>query len=286
MAFFLTAQCLLKRGDVVLIENPGFRPAWETFIHAGATLVPIAVDGDGIRVDEVEAALEKYEVRAIHITPHHQYPTTVTLSLERRLRLIELSNRHDFTIIEDDYDNEYHFGQRPVMPLSAYDGVHHYVYIGTLSKLIAPAVRVGYLYSSPDFIREVGALRKIIDMQGDSIMEQAILELIRSGDIGRHKKRMVNHYLEKRDWLESLLDHYLKDKVVYKKPDGGLAFWIQPVERKDLWKIKDLSMLNRVGFYTPERFSFVEPVHGLRLGYASLSKEDMEKGIEVLSRYL
>lgn len=286
MAFYLTAQCLLQKGDVVLIENPGFKSAWETYLHAGATLIPIPVDDEGIRTDEVEEALTMYNVKALHITPHHQYPTTVTLSLSRRLKLIELSNQYRFTIIEDDYDNEYHFGQRPVMPVSAYEGIQNYVYIGTLSKLIAPAIRIGYIYSPTDFIGQAGALRKIVDMQGDSIMEQAILELINEGDIRRHRKRMVTHYAEKRDFFVSLLDYYLKDKVVYKKPDGGLAFWIQPAEYTDLYKLNELAGLKRVGFHTPDRFSFGEPVQGIRLGYASLSKESLEKGVQILAKYM
>lgn len=286
MALFLTAHCLLEKGYLVLVENPGFKPAWETFKHVGAKLIPIPVDNEGIDVDMVERFVSKNVIKAIYVTPHHQYPTTVTLSLSRRLKLIELSNRYNFTIIEDDYDNEFHFNQRPVMPVSAHEGINNYVYIGTLSKLIAPAIRVGYAVSSPDFITKIGKLRKIVDLQGDTIMEQSILDLIVSGDIRKHQKRMLSYYEKKRDLFDSFLQGYLKDKVTYRKPDGGLAFWLKPVEDIDLFQLKQKVNSKLVSFYTPDRFSHDKEIAGIRLGYASLSEANLEKGIKVLSEYL
>ena len=284
MALFLTAHCILDKGDIVLVENPGFKPAWETFQHAGARLVPVSVDEEGVDIDEIENVLKKGKVKAIYLTPHHQYPTTVTLSLARRLRLIELSNLYGFTIIEDDYDNEFHFGQRPVMPVSSLEGVNNYVYIGTMSKLIAPAIRIGYTVTSVGLIAKIGKLRKIVDRQGDTIMEQSILDLMISGDIRRHQKRMLNHYEKKRDYFDSLLAHYLKEKVTYKKPDGGLAFWLKPIDDIDLFQLKQLLNSKLVSFYTPDRFSFGKDISGIRLGYASLSEQNLEKGIEILSK--
>ncbi len=286
MALFLTAHCLLEKGEIVLVENPGFKPAWEAFKHAGATLIPMPVDNEGIDVDRLECFVSKKMVKAVYVTPHHQYPTTVTLSLSRRLKLIELSNKYNFTIIEDDYDNEFHFNQRPVMPLSAHENINNYVYIGTLSKLIAPAIRIGYAVSSPGFISEIGKLRKIVDLQGDTIMEQSILDLIITGDIRKHQKRMLSYYEKKRDFFDSLLQSYLKGKVVYRKPNGGLAFWLRPVGEVDLFRLKEDVNSKLVSFYTPERFSHNNKIMGIRLGYASLSETDLEKGIKVLSEYL
>lgn len=287
MALFLTARCLLRSGDAVIVENPGFRPAWETFLHAGAKILPVDVGADGIDVDRVEQLLKTEPVRAICLTPHHQYPTTVTLSLSKRLRLIELSNRTGVTIIEDDYDNEFHFGIRPVMPLAAYDEVRNYVYIGTFSKLIAPAIRVGYIYSSPAFIDMVGNLRKIIDGQGDNFMEQALLDLIVSGELRRHQKRMVEIYRKKRDFFASMLEKYLCGKVSYTIPSGGIAFWLTPADPlTDLYMLRDRANKLSVNFYTPDRFSYSKPVCGIRLGYASLSEADIEAGLAVLGRLL
>lgn len=286
MALFLTANCLLRQGDVVLVENPGYRPAWNTFEHVGAHLIPISVDDEGIDVDEIASLVQMQKVQAVYLTPHHQYPTTVTLSLARRLKLIELSNKYGFTIIEDDYDNEYHFSQRPVMPISSFEGIQNYVYLGTLSKLIAPAIRVGYIASSPDFILKIGKLRKIVDLQGDAIMEQSILDLMLSGDIRRHQKRMLIHYQAKRDFFANLLDYYLKDKVTYKKPDGGLAFWLELVNDINLFQIKDKANTELVSFYTPDRFSYDSAIQGIRIGYASLSEANLERGIRILRKYL
>ncbi len=287
MALFLTAHCLLKKDDVILVENPGFKPAWETFRHAGAKIIPIKVEPDGICVRDIEQLAKQTTIKAVYLTPHHQYPTTVTLSLNKRLELIELSNYYGFTIIEDDYDNEFHFSFRPVMPIAAYEEVQNYVYIGTFSKLIAPAIRIGYIYSSINFINRVGELRKIMDTQGDNFMEQALLDLINSGELRRHQKRMVEVYRKKRDFFAYLLEKYLHNKVMYNIPTGGMAFWLIPTNNKiDLYKVREQANKSFVNFYTPDRFSFSEPICGIRIGYASLSNEDLERGLAVLGKLL
>nr|WP_295922144.1 PLP-dependent aminotransferase family protein [uncultured Dyadobacter sp.] len=284
MAMYLAAHCLLQKGDYVLVESPGYQPAWRAFEQAGATLLPVRVDAQGLVAEELKPLLDKYPgIRAVYITPHHQFPTTVTLTLARRLELVRLSNEYQFTIIEDDYDHEFHFSSRPVMPVCSLEGIQHYVYVGTMSKIAAPALRMGYLASSPDFVQKVADLRKIIDVQGDNVMEQAVLQLIRDGEIKRHLKRATSRYKAKRDRFEKLLTEQLGDKIRFTRPEGGLAFWIEPKTPVDLCELIDALRRERIAVLPPETFGCPD-IRGLRLGYASLTEEQLETGIKAMAR--
>ncbi|MFD2940692.1 MocR-like pyridoxine biosynthesis transcription factor PdxR [Flavobacterium notoginsengisoli] len=287
MAMYLASHCILKSGDFVLVENPGYKPAWETFENARAKLLPIDLEADGLNLNQVEEYLRKHPtIKAIYVTPHHQFPTTVTLSLKKRLRLIELSNQYGFTIIEDDYDNEFHFGQRPILPLSSYSALKNYIYIGTFSKIVAPALRIGYLATSFENIQKIAKHRKIIDVQGDNIMEEAVLSLINEGKIKRHLKKANLVYKNKRDYFESLLIEYLQNKITFSKPEGGLAFWIVPHSEINVLQVYEKLKSQGIQIMSPERFSFSETIKGFRLGYASLSEKQMEEGIKALAKLL
>ena len=168
MAIYLAASTLVSPGDAVAVEEPGYPYAWEAFRAAGARIIGIPVDAQGVDVAQLESlAQQEPKLKALYVTPHHQYPTTVTLGASRRLRLLEVARRYGLAIVEDDYDHEYRFDGRSILPLaSRADDEVSVIYIGSLSKLLSPAVRLGYASAQPEILQQMIKRREAIDRQG------------------------------------------------------------------------------------------------------------------------
>ena len=229
MALELVARALVTPGDLVAVEALGYVPARAAFALAGARLCPIPVDGQGLDVDALEALARRGPVRAVYLTPHHQYPTTVTLSPGRRLRLLEVARAHRIAVIEDDYDHEFHYDGRPVLPLASVDRAGVVVYVGTLSKILAPGLRVGYVVAPAPLLERLATLRAVLDTQGDPAIEDAVAELLEDGEVQRHVRRVRRIYRDRRDALADALRRDLGGHVSFDVPAGGVAFWARVV---------------------------------------------------------
>lgn len=194
----LCAQLLVQPGDRVAVENPGYRAAGEAFAMAGARLAGIAVDGEGLDT----AALERVgDCRLVYVTPAHQYPTGVTLSLARRLQLLDWAERHDGWIVEDDYDGEYRYSGAPLAPLAVLDRAGRVIHVGTFCKIAFPALRLGYLVLPPGLAQPF-ARRRALDMRHSEIGTQAVMaEFIAAGHFQRHIRRMRAAARSRRDAL-------------------------------------------------------------------------------------
>ncbi|WP_437879408.1 PLP-dependent aminotransferase family protein [Pseudomonas sp. LRF_L74] len=196
-AISLCAQLLVEVGDKVAVENPGYRAAGHAFAVAGAQLVGIAVDGQGLDTDELESA----DCRMAYVTPSHQYPTGVTLSLARRLALLDWAERREGWIIEDDYDGEYRYNGTPLAPLAALDRNGRVLYVGTFCKIAFPALRLGYLVL-PKALAEAFSRRRALDTRHLEIGTQAVMaSFIADGHFQRHIRRMRAAARSRRDAL-------------------------------------------------------------------------------------
>ncbi len=284
MAIYLIFQQLLVSGGAVMVGSTNYPEADDVILHAGGSLLKIPVDQEGIQIEPIAAHCQREKVKAIYITPHHHYPTTVTLSAKRRLQLLELAQRHRFFIIEDDYDYDFHYKSSPILPLASMDTVGCVIYIGAFSKLLAPVVRVGYMVCSPRIISEMSRLRQIIDRQGDAVMEKAIAEMIEEGELQRHLKKTVKTYRHRRDFICTLFRERLGTYFDFEVPDGGMAIWLRAKPFVPLKEV--LRQLPNYGVYIRADRNFPEYHNAVRLGFASLNEGETNRLVESLSKIL
>jgi len=289
MGIALLARALVRPGDVVAVERLGYRPAWEAFRQAGAKVVGVPVDERGLEVDALERLIAEQPIRALYVTPHHQFPTTVTLAAGRRIQLLDLARRHRFAIIEDDYDHEFHYDGRPVLPLASADPAGVVAYVGSLSKVLAPALRIGYVVAPAPLIERVAAHRSYVDTQGDHVLEHALAELLEDGMIQRHIRRVRREYGARRDRLVSSLREHVGERVTFTVPAGGIALWVRAARGGgvdvDAWAraAKDRgAIMVTASAYTLDGRS--KPY--ARLGFASLNAAELDEGVRRLASAL
>ena len=226
-AIDLIARALISPGDVVVVEALGNPGTWTALRLAGAEMKPLPIDDEGLDVDALASLLKKQTVRAVYVTPHHQFPTNTVMTAARRKRLAALSLEHGFAIIEDDYDHEFHYEGRPEPPIAADVDGANVLYLGSLSKILAPGLRIGFIVAPPPLMERLVALRLASDMQGDSAVEYAIAKLFEDGEILRHLRRMRNLYARRRDALAAALERRLGSVLSFRVPNGGMALWVE-----------------------------------------------------------
>ncbi|MDV3456172.1 PLP-dependent aminotransferase family protein [Sphingomonas sp. HF-S4] len=279
---FLTAQALLRPGDHVMVEALTYEPAVAAFTMLGARVHAVPLDEEGIDIAAVEAMCRKHRIRALFLTPHHQFPTTVTLRPTRRLRLLALARQFGFAIIEDDYDHEFHFSSQPLLPMAAY-APEHVIYIGSLSKLLLPALRVGYVVGSPLLLRSLAHGISLTDGMGNVVTERATAELISSGELRRHARKVRQIYAERRLRFAQRLHEAFGDKVQFDLPNGGLAFWLR-FPGRSMDEIEARAQALDLRFAASRSFmASPDADRGLRIGFASLNDEEADAAVTALA---
>ena len=284
MALTLVARALVRPGDVVAVERIGYRPAWEAFRAAGAGVVPVAVDESGIDVDALAALHARTPLRAVYLTPHHQYPTTVTLTAARRLAVMALAERERVALVEDDYDHEFHYEGRPVLPLASADPARVVIYVGTLSKVLAPGLRLGFIVAPPDVVSRITAIRSLLDIQGDLAMEAAIADVMEDGELQRHVARARRVYAERRHILAGAFRRELGDAAAFRIPSGGMALWVRFAPRVDVELWARRSLARGVWWHTGRRYAFDrKPIPFARFSFAWLNERELPEAVRRLS---
>jgi GntR family transcriptional regulator/MocR family aminotransferase len=286
MGLLLAARALLSPGDVVGMEELGSRPVREAFLQHGSEVRLLPVDDEGLRVDAVRALAEREpSLKAVYLTPHHQHPTTVTLSPGRRLELLELARLRRIALIEDDYDHEFHYEARPILPMASVDTAGVVVYVGTLSKILAPGLRIGYVVAPRPLVDRLALLRLAVDVQGDLAVEAAVAELIEDGELSRHVRRVRRLYGERRDLLASALRTEFGSDLSFRVPTGGMAIWVRAEKKIDVDRWAALAVEEGASFLPGSYYALDGASRPfLRLGFTSLSEAEILEGVKRLGR--
>jgi GntR family transcriptional regulator/MocR family aminotransferase len=287
MGIDLAARALISPGDVVAVEALGYRPAWEALRASGAKLVSLPVDAHGIDTDALEQLCTEQRVRGVYVTPHHQFPTTVTLAPARRLRLLEIARERRLFVLEDDYDHEFHYEGRPVLPLASADVHGVVVYLGTLSKVLAPGLRIGFVVAPEPLAARLAAIRRVVDRQGDHLLENAVADLLEEGEIQRHIRRAKRVYAERRERLASLLAARFSSVLSFKLPSGGTAIWTRVASdvAVDVWaaKAEELGLV----IQPARQFAFDGKTRSfLRIGFAQHDEREVREALRRLEAAL
>jgi len=285
MGLDLVARALVRPGDIAAIESLGYPPAWDALRNAGAETIALPVDAHGLDVEALAKLIQRRPIRLVYLTPHHQFPTLATLAPARRLRLVELARRHRIAILEDDYDHEFHYEGRPVLPLASLDHGGTVVYVATLSKVLAPGIRIGCVVAPRPLRERLVALRHAVDGHGDPAMELAIAELLEDGEIQRHVRRMRRIHLERRAALVRALDRHLAGALSWTLPAGGMALWADVDPRIDVDRWTSSARTHGVAIAPASSFAVDgKPRPHVRLGFCAHTPAELAEGVRRLAR--
>ncbi len=278
-AFDLIARVLVERGACVAVEEPGYPPARRAFAAAGARIAPVQVDAEGLVVDRLPA-----RARVVYVTPSHQFPLGTAMSLPRRLALLAWAERHGAAIVEDDYDSEFRFDGRPLEPLQSLDRAGRVLYVGTFSKVLLPALRLGFVVAPPSLMPALRAARSLSDLHGAHAPQAALAELMADGSFARHVRRVLRTYRERRDRLVEALARELSGALAVIPASAGLhlAAWLADREL-DVAAISRDARGDGVAIQPLAPFYVGQPRAGLVLGYGAIPRTAIDEGVRRLA---
>jgi GntR family transcriptional regulator / MocR family aminotransferase len=272
----LCARLLFDRGDNVIVENPGYPGAIRTFKAYGATLKPAAVDRDGIVCRDLAD-----DARVVYMTPSHQYPTGVSMSLNRRLEILAWARRRSAVIIEDDYDSEYRYSGSPLPALQGLAEEVPVIYCGTFSKVMFPGLRIGYLILPEALVPPFTRAKRLADNFTPLLEQMALRDFIAEGHLERHIRRMRRLYGRRREALLASLRRHLGDAAKVYGDDAGMHSFVQITDPT----LRERAHRNRVQLRSAQAcFLDGNHPHQYLFGFASLSERAIRDGIRRLAR--
>ncbi len=281
----ITARALLDPGTAVWIEDPGYQLTRDALDMAGCRLVPVPVDEEGIDVKQ-GVRLGRH-ARAAFVTPSHQFPLGMTMTLSRRLELLAWAAKEGAWIIEDDYDGEFRYDSKPLSSLQGLDTNARVIYIGTFSKVLFPALRLGYVVMPPDLVPHFEAVRRTNDL-GSSRLEQAVVaDFMRDGHFARHIRKMRLLYRERRSTLVEALQRELGSTAEIVGSEAGLHLVLLPKKMRNDVEVAIKAARQGLWLWPLSRCYRTGPAsQGFVLGFANTPVDQIHRAVKKLTQLL
>jgi GntR family transcriptional regulator / MocR family aminotransferase len=282
-AFDLLARALVTHGKtVVAVENPGYPPAWAAFAAAGAKLVPVRVDREGLVVDELPP-----QTRIVYVTPSHQFPLGSVLSARRRAALLEFARAHRAVIVEDDYDGEFRYGGPPHDALKTIDRSDCVFFVGTFSKSLFPALRLGYVLPPPWAQAQLIERKKNADWHCNVLVQDTLAAFIGEGHLTRHIRKVRKVYAQHRSLVLDALQAHCADWLEPVPGTSGLHLAALATRRLDIEQLIENARHAGVGVYSLKQYTLGRRAPaGLLFGYGAIDGATIDAGMKRLQRVL
>ena len=283
MSLYIISQLLLKPKDIVLVGQLSNYASNMIFQQTGASIKTIPVDANGLDIEYIKKHFIKHGFRCVYICAHRDYPTTVKLSAERRLELLQLAKDYGFAIIEDDFDYDFQFEGSAMLPMASADANGMVIYLGKFGKSLFPSFQTGFVVAPENLISEAKNYLELLDKQGDLIQEQMLSELINEGEIYRLMKKNIVVYKKRLEFLCSLLTKYFSETAQWEIPSGGLAIWLQFNPKISLIKLAKEAEKNDL--HLPKTILYQNKnTCAIRFGFGHLNEEEIEPVIKKLKK--
>ena len=284
-AISIAARAVVDEGDTVAIEDPHYLFLMQSLTAHGARVVSVRTDANGM----VTSELARHRPRLICVSPSDQFPSGAVMSLERRVELLDIASRQGSWILEDDYNSEFHFRERPLAALRSLDFSGRVIYVGTFSKTLFPSLRLGFIVCPPGIREDLCRVKRFDDLGSPTVEQAALAAFMRSRQFEKYLRRTVTELEHRRAVLMNSLRRHCGERVVVQETHAGthLVIWLQTVEYAELTRLIELGVAHSLGLY-PIHFYYRNPPErpGLILGYAALSADALDRAGALLAKCL
>jgi 2-aminoadipate transaminase len=283
----LVSKLFLDKGDALVVEDPTFLTALQTFSLFQANCLTVPTDEEGMRVDLLPEILKKNDVKFIYVMPSFQNPSGITLSLERRKRLVEIAQQYGIPILEDDAYGELRYSGEALPALKALDKGQQVIYLGSFSKVLSPGLRVSALIAPDGVMEKLVFAKQAADLHTDNLAQRIVYEFLRRGLLDPHIQVIINSYRTRRDAMLQAMERYFPAGVSWTKPDGGIFLWVTLPQGMDAMELFEKAVQAKVA-YVPGSCYYANGGgdNSMRINFSACDEEKIEVGIQRLAKVI